>query len=151
MASPDLQAKANALNARLEGAAKIVVDEIERSLLRPVARNAYACVVKCYDDAGQNGSVEAIDHCSQRCQAPYQMANNVVQQEVGQFQNRLNRGMMQCNDDASAMITPDVQKDSRKMKKVEDTILKCISKTVDNQMKQLQPMRQRVASQLKTL
>ena len=59
--------------------------------------------------------------------------------------------MMQCNDDASAMITPDVQKDSRKMKKVEDTILKCISKTVDNQMKQLQPMRQRVASQLKTL
>ena len=30
--------------------------------------------------------------------------------------------MMQCNDDASAMITPDVQNDARKMKKVEDAV-----------------------------
>jgi hypothetical protein len=59
--------------------------------------------------------------------------------------------MMQCNDDASAMITPDVQKDARKMKKVEDTILSCIAKTVDSQLKQLGPMKQRVASQLKQL
>ena len=80
MASPDLQAKANALNARLEGEAKIIVDDIERNLLRPVARNAYACVVKCYDTAGKNGSSEALDHCSRQCQNPYQMANNIVQQ-----------------------------------------------------------------------
>ncbi len=59
--------------------------------------------------------------------------------------------MMQCNDDASAMITPDVQKDARKMKKVEDTILSCISKTVYSQVKQLGPMKQRVESQLKQL
>ena len=80
MASPDLQARANVLNARLEGEAKIVVDDIERNLLRSVARNAYACVVKCYDDAGKNGSAEALDSCSRQCQNPYQMANNVVQQ-----------------------------------------------------------------------
>ena len=80
MASPDLQAKANALNARLEGEAKIVIDDIERNLLRSAARNAYACVVKCYDDAGKNGSAEALEHCSRQCQTPYQMANNVVQQ-----------------------------------------------------------------------
>jgi hypothetical protein len=80
MASPDLQAKANALNARLEGEAKLVVDDIERTLLRPVARGSYACVVKCYDDAGKNGSAESLDHCSRQCQQPYQIANNVVQQ-----------------------------------------------------------------------
>mmetsp|Transcript_19674 Transcript_19674/g.24815 ORF Transcript_19674/g.24815 Transcript_19674/m.24815 type:complete len:154 (+) Transcript_19674:58-519(+) len=151
MASPDLQAKANTLNAKLEGEARIVIDDIERNLLRPVARNAYACVVKCYDSAGKNGSAETLDNCSRQCQNPYQMANNVVQQEIGQFQNRLNRSMTQCNDDASAMITPDVQRDARKMKKVEDAVLSCISKTVDNQLKQLGPMKQRVASQLKQL
>ena len=80
MASPDLQAKANALNARLEGEAKVAVDDIERNLLRPVARGAYACVVKCYDNAGKNGSSEALEQCSRQCQTPYQMANNVVQQ-----------------------------------------------------------------------
>jgi hypothetical protein len=59
--------------------------------------------------------------------------------------------MTQCNDDASAMITPDVQRDARKMKKVEDSILACISKTVDSHIKQLGPMKQRVTSQLKQL
>ena len=58
---------------------------------------------------------------------------------------------MQCNDDASAMITPDVQNDARKMKKVEDAVIACISKTVDSHVKQLGPLRQRVASQLKQL
>lgn len=58
---------------------------------------------------------------------------------------------MQCNDDASAMITPDVQNDARKMKKVEDSVLNCISKTVDAHIKQLGPMKQRVESQLKQL
>jgi hypothetical protein len=80
MASPDLQAKANALNSKLEGEAKIAVDDIERNLLRPVARSAYACVVKCYDDAGTNGSSEALEGCSRNCQNPYQISNNIVQQ-----------------------------------------------------------------------
>jgi hypothetical protein len=59
--------------------------------------------------------------------------------------------MTQCQDDASAMVTPDVQNNARKMRKVEDTILNCISKTVDSHIKQLGPMKQRVASQLKQL
>ncbi len=59
--------------------------------------------------------------------------------------------MMQCNDDASAMITPDVQNDARKMKKVEDAVIGCISRAVDSHVKQLGPLKQRVASQLKEL
>jgi hypothetical protein len=149
MASSQLQAKANALNSRIEGEAKQTIDEIERTLLRPIARKAYACVVKCYDDAGQKGSTEQIDRCSRQCQVPYQYANNVLQQEIGQFQNRLNRAMMQCNDEASAMITPDVQNDARKMQKVEDTVINCISKTVDHHIKQLIPMKQRIEAGLK--
>lgn len=144
MASPDLQAKANQLNARMEGEAKVALDEIEKTLLRPIARNSYACVLQCYDDAGQNGSSAQIDQCSRQCQVPYQASNQIVQQEVGNFQNRLSRAMMQCNDEASAMITPAVQNDARKMRKVEDKVLYCIKKTVDDHVKQLGPMKQRI-------
>lgn len=151
MASSDLQAKANQLNARMEGEAKIALDEIERTLLRPIARDSYACVLKCYDDAGQKGSSAQIDQCSRNCQGPYQASNNMVQQEVGNFQNRLSRAMMQCNDEASAMITPAVQNDARKMRKVEDKILSCISKTVDDHVRQLGPMKQRIQAGLKQL
>lgn len=149
MVGSDLQSKANTLNARMEGEAKKSIDEIERTLLRPIARKAYACVVKCYDDAGQKGTAEQIERCSRQCQVPYQHANNILQQEVGQFQNRLNRAMMQCNDEASAMITPAVQNDARKMQQVEDTVLLCITKTVDHHIKQLSPMKQRMEAAIK--
>ena len=59
--------------------------------------------------------------------------------------------MMQCNDEAQAMITPDVQKDARKMKKVEDKILSCISKTVEHHIQLLGPMKKRIKSELNKL
>ena len=151
MASPDLQAKANALNAKLEGEAKVAIDSIQKNSLRPIARDSYACVTSCYDKADKNTREEDIEICSRKCQIRYQTAAQILQQEINQFQNRLNRAMQQCNDDASAMITPDVHNDARKMKKVEDSVLACISKTVDNNIASLGPMKQRIESQLKNL
>ena len=55
---------------------------------------------------------------------------------------------MQCNDDASAMITPDVQGNPHQMKKVEDSVLSCMSKTVDHHIGLLDPMKKRIKSSL---
>mmetsp|Transcript_9648 Transcript_9648/g.13659 ORF Transcript_9648/g.13659 Transcript_9648/m.13659 type:complete len:142 (-) Transcript_9648:514-939(-) len=118
MASPDLQARAQALNSKMEGAAKLAIDEIEKTLIRPLAKLSYKCVVECYEKAGSTQPSEQLDHCAKQCQAPYQLSHNIIQQEVNSFQDRLSRSMMQCNDEASANITPEVQKDARKMKKV---------------------------------
>ena len=85
MASPDLQAKADALSSKIEGEAKLAVDDIERSYLRKIARKSFACVVQCYDDAGTNGSANEIDNCSRSCQQPYQISHNVVQQVCDSF------------------------------------------------------------------
>eukprot|EP00979_Chaetoceros_neogracilis_P007477 scaffold1575_cov242-Chaetoceros_neogracile.AAC.2 len=149
MSSPDLQAKANQLNARMQEEATKAIDQLEKTLIRPIARNSYACVVKCYDDAGTTDSAEQIDQCSKHCQGPYQASHQVLQQEIGQFQNRVSRAMVQCNEEAVAMITPAVQKDARKMKKVEDTVLKCMSRTVDENIKHLGPMKHRIEAGLK--
>jgi len=148
MASNDLQTKAQALNGRIESEAKGVIDEIEKNLLRPIARKSYACVVECYDKAGNSGNSEELEHCSKSCQYPYQSAHNIIQQEVSQFQNRLGRAMMKCNDDVSAMITPDVQNDARKMKKIEESALGCISQTVTQHIAMLGPMRNRLTVEL---
>jgi hypothetical protein len=59
--------------------------------------------------------------------------------------------MTQCSDDAGAMMTPDVQKDARKMRKVEDSVINCITKTVDSHIAMLTPMKKRVHSELKNL
>lgn len=95
---------------------------------------------------GKNGTKEQIEHCSQQCQIPYQTAGNATQQEISNFQNRLNRSMMQCNDDAQGMITPDMQHDARKMKEVEDSMLKCIEGVIDRSSGGLKPMKKRIES-----
>eukprot|EP00550_Attheya_septentrionalis_P002621 CAMPEP_0198288342 /NCGR_PEP_ID=MMETSP1449-20131203/6867_1 /TAXON_ID=420275 /ORGANISM="Attheya septentrionalis, Strain CCMP2084" /LENGTH=154 /DNA_ID=CAMNT_0043986457 /DNA_START=98 /DNA_END=562 /DNA_ORIENTATION=+ len=148
MASADLQARAAALNAKMEGEAKKTLDEVERTLLRPIARDSYACALSCYDKAGSKGSPDQLEACNQNCQVPYQASHNVVQQEVGGFQQRLQRAMMQCNDDAQGMITPGMQDDAKAMKKVEDTVLKCISKTVDTHIASLKPLKERITANL---
>lgn len=148
MASPALQAKAQALNARLEGEAKTSIDAIEKELIRPIARQSFACVVQCYDKAGKTGSSNELDQCSRQCQARYQGAHAILQQEVGSFQNRLSRAMMECNDKANDLMTPGAQNDPKQMKKIEDVAIKCISKTVDEYVGLLKPMRKRVSTQL---
>lgn len=99
--------------------------------------------------AGKNGRKEHIEHCTNQCQIPYQTAANVSQQEIANFQNRLQRAMMQCQDDVQGMITPDVQNDDKKMKRVEDNLLKCFDHAIQKSREGLRPMKQRIESQLK--
>jgi hypothetical protein len=80
MSSPQIQAQANALNAKLEGEASKVLDDIERNWMRKVARESFACAVKCYDKAGKSGPAEALEQCARNCQVPYQQSSALVQQ-----------------------------------------------------------------------
>lgn len=56
--------------------------------------------------------------------------------------------MNACQDDAQGMVTPDMANDSRKMKKVEDSLLKCIEEAVNKSRGGLKPMKQRIESQM---
>ena len=80
MASAAIQAQANALNAKMEGEASKILDDIERNWMRKVARQSFACAVKCYDKAGTSGPAESLESCTRNCQAPYQQSSNLVQQ-----------------------------------------------------------------------
>jgi hypothetical protein len=79
MSSSAMQAKANALNAKIEGEAGVVLENIEKNLLRKVARESFSCAVKCYDKAGSTGPPEALENCARNCQVPYQQAQGLVQ------------------------------------------------------------------------
>ncbi len=80
MSNPAIQAQANALNAKLEGEASKVLDDLERNWMRKVARESFSCAVKCYDKAGNKGPSEGLEQCSRNCQIPYQQSNQLVQQ-----------------------------------------------------------------------
>mmetsp|Transcript_6281 Transcript_6281/g.9599 ORF Transcript_6281/g.9599 Transcript_6281/m.9599 type:complete len:170 (-) Transcript_6281:85-594(-) len=144
----DLQSKVTQLTSQIEGQLTTMVDEIEKQKLRPMGRNMHSCIVSCYDKIGKSGRKEQIEQCAQNCQMPYQQAGQVTQQEIGNFQNRLQNGMMQCQNDAQAMVTPDMQGDEKKMRQVENNLFKCIEGAVGKSKAELGPMRQRIESRM---
>ena len=79
MSSPAFQNSAQQLNAKMEGSARLVLDEVDKKLLRTIAHSSSKCVVACFDKAGSTGSSEELEVCSRKCQIPYQQATNVVQ------------------------------------------------------------------------
>ncbi|KAG7351744.1 protein of unknown function DUF842 containing protein [Nitzschia inconspicua] len=149
MSNPQIQAQANALNAKMETEATQVLDDIERNWMRKVARESFACAVKCYDKAGKSGPAEALEQCARKCQMPYQQASALVQQEVNQFQNRLNRNMQECQEQARDRIQPGMENDPSKMAAIEQSLLDCMSKQVNEHIKLLQPMKNRITAALK--
>lgn len=70
-------------------------------------------------------------------------------QEVSKFQERLNRNMQECQEKARDMIDPGMENDSKKMSKVEESLISCMGKTVDEHIKLLKPMKERITSSLK--
>lgn len=177
MASPAAQAKAQALNAKLEGEARDAIDEIDKEFMRKIARQSHVCATRCYDKSGKSGASDELEMCVRNCQAPHQHANTLVQnvslerckdgrtvhlqrecvspyvvcllQEVNQYQNRLNRAMNECQDKARDLMQPGIENDARKMAKVEETLISCMSSTVDQHIKLLKPMRDRIKQGLK--
>lgn len=71
------------------------------------------------------------------------------EQEVGQFQNRLNRNMQECQEQARDMIQPGMENDPNKMAKVEQALISCMSKQVDEHIKLLRPLKDRITAALK--
>ncbi|KAL5285622.1 FAM136A family protein [Megaselia abdita] len=62
------------------------------------------CAAKCCEDRG--ASIDTVQNCVERCSAPLTRAQSYVQHELGEFQGRLQRCVMQCNDDVKVKMPP---------------------------------------------
>eukprot|EP00521_Asterionellopsis_glacialis_P007650 CAMPEP_0195287896 /NCGR_PEP_ID=MMETSP0707-20130614/4778_1 /TAXON_ID=33640 /ORGANISM="Asterionellopsis glacialis, Strain CCMP134" /LENGTH=149 /DNA_ID=CAMNT_0040347701 /DNA_START=31 /DNA_END=480 /DNA_ORIENTATION=+ len=146
-----MQSKAKELNARMEGAATSMMDDLDRRTIRPLAHQSYKCVVQCFDKAGSKESSQFLSHCSQQCQMPYQQANQILQTEFHQFQQRLNRSMQTCQDQARDQLVPGQEQNAKAMAKVEQALLKCMSKTVEEHIQLLPSTKERIIGMVKNL
>ena len=59
--------------------------------------------------------------------------------------------MSECQEKARDMMTPGIENDARKMSKVEDTLISCMAKQVDEHITLLKPMKERIITGLKQL
>ena len=59
--------------------------------------------------------------------------------------------MAECQEKARDMMSPGIENDARKMAQVESALISCIEKTVDESIKLLSPMKERISAALKNL
>ncbi|KAL5721342.1 hypothetical protein ACHQM5_004998 [Ranunculus cassubicifolius] len=83
--SQRMRRKLNDLNVTAEAQLAPITDHQEY----------FKCAYECFD---RQRKQEEINNCVEHCSAPVMRANNVVQEEMSRFQERLNRSMMVCQD-----------------------------------------------------
>lgn len=64
----------------------------------------HQCSAACCED--QNASIERVQQCVERCSIPLNKAQDYVQKEIQHTQSRLQRCVMQCNDEIKDKMGP---------------------------------------------
>ncbi|KAF2896379.1 hypothetical protein ILUMI_09794 [Ignelater luminosus] len=116
---------------RIEQEMTKMIDELDRNYLRKMQADMHRCAARCCDNSDL--SLERVQQCVDTCSTPLNKAQNYVQKEIEHLQNRLQRCVMQCNDDIKDKMGPtpsesDVDKYSLMF---ENCAISCVDKHVE--------------------
>ncbi|KAH8348857.1 hypothetical protein KR084_012006 [Drosophila pseudotakahashii] len=132
---------------RIEAAVTEMIDDMDKTHLRKMQvsgllsgeisemyllfflsqNEMHLCAAKCCQDG--TSSVDSVQRCVDRCSTPMTRAQNYVQHELGEFQGRLQRCVMQCNDDVKVKMPPNPNEDQ--IAKYTDQFERCAIQCVD--------------------
>eukprot|EP01023_Acetabularia_acetabulum_P038343 TRINITY_DN3671_c0_g1_i1.p1 TRINITY_DN3671_c0_g1~~TRINITY_DN3671_c0_g1_i1.p1 ORF type:complete len:149 (-),score=26.80 TRINITY_DN3671_c0_g1_i1:189-635(-) len=112
---------------RSQGLAKAVEDmtnEMDKSYIRPEQKRSFECCAHCCDISKDQ---QALMNCVDQCQLKVSRQQNVVNQLMQDFQNRLQRCAVRCNDMAKEMLpaNPTQQDYEKAQEKGKDCIADC--------------------------
>ncbi|KAF1785436.1 Protein of unknown function DUF842, eukaryotic [Phytophthora cactorum] len=83
-------------DTKLQDAVDKMVDRLDRTLLRGLQRDGYLCAAKVFEN--KSWSSEQLAAAVERCQMPTQQLNQFMQQEMQNFQNRIQRCVQDCQE-----------------------------------------------------
>ncbi|KAF4519105.1 hypothetical protein B566_EDAN010527 [Ephemera danica] len=121
----------DAQRARVEESMSKLVNDIDKTNLRKLQGEMHRCAAKCCDDS--QSSLESVHRCVENCSIPLQQAQKYVQSEIERLQDRLQRCVMQCNDEIRDKIGPNPTESevSKYTKEFEGCAVKCVDKHIE--------------------
>jgi hypothetical protein len=129
-----------ALSAKIEGAQKAtdgMMDDMDRKCIRPLQKASLLKMAACIDLPSRS----QIDSCLQKSQGPMNLAQQIINNEMQQFQHRLERCMLDCQDavrDANHRSEDASQK----------AYYSCASSCMDKNMALLRPTQARIEKEI---
>ncbi|XP_066284255.1 protein FAM136A-like [Branchiostoma lanceolatum] len=83
--------------ARVEQSVKTLVTDIERDYIRKMQAKMFTCSATCCDDS--SASMDDVGRCIDRCSQPLSRSQQLVTNELNEFQSRLERCARTCQDE----------------------------------------------------
>lgn len=81
----------------LQKTIETTMDEMQRTHLIPLQKDAFLCSAKCCD---RHKDMEALQQCTVNCQQKVHAAHQVLYGNLEAFQERFKRCLMRCDDAA---------------------------------------------------
>ncbi|KAF5304772.1 hypothetical protein FQA39_LY09549 [Lamprigera yunnana] len=89
---------------RVEQEMTKMIDDIDKQFLRKMQADMHRCAAKCCDNL--DVSLERVQRCVESCSVPLNNAQRYVEKEIENLQKRLQRCVMQCNDEIKDKMGP---------------------------------------------
>lgn len=84
------------LGNRIQEMFKSIYEATDRKYLRPLKRDMFKCGIECLND---KNSIREAENCIEKCGQPMHKGMSILQTEVTAFQGRIDRCLMNCQDD----------------------------------------------------
>ncbi|KAF2354474.1 Protein of unknown function DUF842 eukaryotic [Trinorchestia longiramus] len=88
---------------RIQESMTSLVDDLDKSFLRGMQRTMHLCAAECCEK--KEASVDQVHRCIETCSTPLHQAQTFVQNELAQFQERLQRCVLVCQDRVKDRVT----------------------------------------------
>ncbi|CAM9132765.1 unnamed protein product [Chrysoparadoxa australica] len=128
----------------MQAAVDAMMDRIERNHLRDKQKTAHLCIAECFDN--KRVSADQVQRCTAECGASIHNVQQVIAQEMNDFQQRIHRCAQDCHDQAKDDIPANA---TEVPPKVEAKLQKCSIGCIDKHMKLLTTVEDRIVSATK--
>jgi len=130
---------------RVQTAVTNMIDDVDKSFLRKMQRAMHTCAAKCCED--ERAGLDDVHRCVENCAQPLHKAQSFVQTEMQQFQERLQRCVMECQDKIRDKVGSDTTENQALQYKAE--FESCAIRCVDNHMDRIPQYTKKIKDVLK--
>lgn len=100
-----------------------LMSDLQKQRLIPMQKEAFLCSAKCCD---ASSPLPLIQQCTDRCQQPVILAQQVLYGELQDFQERMQRCLARCQDRAQEGLPSDREPSEAQIRKAQEQLLGCM-------------------------
>ncbi|XP_060574493.1 protein FAM136A-like [Ruditapes philippinarum] len=135
------------ISDRVQKATTKIFTELDRDLIRQMQGDMHRCSAKCCDV--KTSGLDDVQRCVENCSIPLTQAQNFMQQEVENFQDRLNRCAKDCQDKLRDNL-PSTPAESQ-MVQFRKELESCVSSCADDHIRKLPDLAKRLKSNISSM